>query len=141
MGRVKYILFLPKLNCYCCEGFWVVGKPNPRLPSGSLKNSWCKHCMEGHQKLQQVLRRKAPVEWNRALLVALYKAKGERKVRDSYRGISLLSIPGMVYVLVILAKISSHISMRNCLITSLLLGRGGASLMLCSPYARSSLSL
>ena len=52
---------------------------------------------------------KAPVEWKRALLVALYKGKGERKVRDSYRGISLLSIPGKVYVLVILAKISSHI--------------------------------
>ena len=30
-------------------------------------------------------------------------------MRDSYRGISLLSIPGKVYVLVILAKISSHI--------------------------------
>ena len=52
---------------------------------------------------------KAPVEWKRALLVALYKGKGERKVRDSYRGISLLSTPGKVYVLVILAKISSHI--------------------------------
>jgi exonuclease III len=52
---------------------------------------------------------KAPVEWKRALLVALYKGKGERKVRDSYRGISLLSIPGKVYVLVIMAKISSHI--------------------------------
>ena len=52
---------------------------------------------------------KAPVEWKRALLVALYKGKGGRKVRDSYRGISLLSIPGKVYVLVILAKISSHI--------------------------------
>jgi hypothetical protein len=49
------------------------------------------------------------VEWKRALLVALYKGKAERKVRDSYRGISLLSIPGKVYVLVILAKTSSHI--------------------------------
>ena len=52
---------------------------------------------------------KAPVEWKRALLVALYKGKGERKVRDSYRGISLLSIPGKVYVLVIMSKISFHI--------------------------------
>ena len=33
---------------------------------------------------------KAPVDWKRALLVALYKGKGERKVRNSYRGISLL---------------------------------------------------
>ena len=36
--------------------FGVVGKPNPRLPSGRLKNSWYKHCKEGHQKLQQALR-------------------------------------------------------------------------------------
>ena len=37
--------------------FGVVGKPNPRLPSGRLKNSWYKHCKEGHQKLQQALRK------------------------------------------------------------------------------------
>jgi hypothetical protein len=39
---------------------------------------------------------KAPVEWKRVPLVALYEGKGERKVTDSYRGISLLSIPGKV---------------------------------------------
>jgi hypothetical protein len=52
---------------------------------------------------------RAPVEWKRALLIALYKGKGDRKVRDSYRGISLLSIPGKVYVTIILSRISSHI--------------------------------
>jgi hypothetical protein len=51
----------------------------------------------------------APVEWKRALLVALYKGKGDRKVTDNYRGISLLSIPGKVYVLIILGRVSSHI--------------------------------
>jgi endonuclease/exonuclease/phosphatase family metal-dependent hydrolase len=51
----------------------------------------------------------APVEWKRALLVALYKGKGDRKVTDNYRGISLLSIPGKVYALIILSRVSSHI--------------------------------
>jgi hypothetical protein len=51
----------------------------------------------------------APVEWKRALLVALYKGKGERKLTDNYRGISLLSIPGKVYVLILLSRISSHV--------------------------------
>ena len=44
---------------------------------------------------------KALLEWKRALLVALSKGKREREVRDSYRGISLLSMPRKVYVLVI----------------------------------------
>jgi hypothetical protein len=52
---------------------------------------------------------RAPVEWKRALLVALYKGKGEKKVTDSYRGISLLSIPGKVYALIILSRINAHV--------------------------------
>jgi hypothetical protein len=49
---------------------------------------------------------KAPVEWKRG--VGKYKGKGERNTRDSCRGMSLLNILGKVYVLVILATISSH---------------------------------
>jgi hypothetical protein len=52
---------------------------------------------------------RAPVEWKRALLVALYKGKGDKKVTDKFRGISLLSIPGKVYALVIMARVSCHI--------------------------------
>jgi hypothetical protein len=56
---------------------------------------------------------RAPVEWKTALLVtllvALYKGKGERKTTDSYRGISLLSIPGKVYALIIWSMISAHV--------------------------------
>lgn len=52
---------------------------------------------------------RAPVEWKRALLVALYKGKGDRRVTDNFRGISLLSIPGKVYALVIMARVSCHI--------------------------------
>jgi len=52
---------------------------------------------------------RAPVDWKRALLVALYKGKGDKKLSDNYRGISLLSIPGKVYALVILSRVSDHI--------------------------------
>ena len=62
----------------------------------------------------------------------------ERKVRDSDRGISLLSIPGKVCVLVTLAKVSSRDMYDNniarmgrgwrwCNSKGLLLGRSGSS--------------
>jgi hypothetical protein len=50
------------------------------------------------------------LEWKRAFLVALYKGKGEKKVTDSYRCISLLSIPGKVYALIILSRMNAHVS-------------------------------
>ncbi|KIY95333.1 hypothetical protein MNEG_12630 [Monoraphidium neglectum] len=37
---------------------------------------------------------KAPVDWKRALLAALYKDKGDKRVCDYLCGITLLSIPG-----------------------------------------------
>ena len=78
----------------------------------------------------------APVEWKRALLVALYKGKGERKLTDNYRGISLLSIPGKVYVLILLSTWQGSVPMwmHSCWIAKVPSGRVGASRMLCSPY-------
>ena len=43
---------------------------------------------------------KAPLEWKQALLVPLLK-KGDPAVLNNYRGISLLSVPGKVYSLLI----------------------------------------
>jgi hypothetical protein len=50
----------------------------------------------------------APVEWKRALVVALHK-KGERHVPGNYRGISLLSIPGKVYAMILLRRVSATV--------------------------------
>ncbi len=36
-------------------------------------------------------------DWKKAIIVPLYKGKGSRSVCSSYRGISLLSVPGKVY--------------------------------------------
>ena len=48
---------------------------------------------------------RAPAAWKRALLVPLYKEKGDPKLADNYRGISLLSIPGKAYATIILRRI------------------------------------
>ncbi len=38
-----------------------------------------------------------PDDWKKAIIVPLYKGKGSRSECSSYRGISLLSVPGKVY--------------------------------------------
>ncbi len=38
-----------------------------------------------------------PDDWKKAIIVPLYKGKGRRSECSSYRGISLLSIPGKLY--------------------------------------------
>ncbi len=38
-----------------------------------------------------------PDDWKKAIIVPLYKGKGRRSECSSYRGISLMSVPGKVY--------------------------------------------
>ena len=52
---------------------------------------------------------RAPVEWKRALIVPLYKGKGARDQPGSYRGISLLSIPGKVYASILLHRVDKQV--------------------------------
>ncbi len=40
---------------------------------------------------------KVPDDWKKAIIVPLYKGKGSRSECSSYRGVSLLSVPGKVY--------------------------------------------
>jgi hypothetical protein len=56
--------------------------------------------------------RKAPLDWKRALLVALYKGKGDPRACDNLRGISLLAIPGKVYAALLLRRVSQHLDSR-----------------------------
>ena len=57
-----------------------------------------------------------------------------RKVSDNFRCISLLSIPGKVYPVVIMARISSHICAQLLVIGRLHLGKGEDSHTLLSPF-------
>ncbi len=40
---------------------------------------------------------KVPEDWRKAIVVPLYKGKGNREESNNYRGISLLSVPGKIY--------------------------------------------
>ena len=40
---------------------------------------------------------KVPGDWTEAVIIPIYKGKGDKNECGSYRGISLLSIPGKVY--------------------------------------------
>ena len=46
-----------------------------------------------------------PADWTKAIIVPVYKGKGRRGECGSYRGISLLSIPGKTYGKVIVERI------------------------------------
>merc|ERR1711872_852032 len=50
---------------------------------------------------------KVPNNWIRAIIVPLYKGKGDRSDCKNYRGISLLSIPGKVYGRILIERIRS----------------------------------
>ena len=45
--------------------------------------------------------------WMRAIIVPIYKGKGDRSECKNYRGISLLSIPGKVYGRILIEKVRS----------------------------------
>ncbi len=38
-----------------------------------------------------------PTDWRKAIIVPLYKGKGNREKCNNYRGISLLIVPGKIY--------------------------------------------
>ena len=45
-----------------------------------------------------------PEEWVQAIIIPIYKGKGCRSDCSSYRGVSLLSIPGKVYGMVLIKR-------------------------------------
>jgi hypothetical protein len=54
----------------------------------------------------------APQQWKEAMILPLYKGKGPRDVFSSYRGISLTSIVGKVYALLLLHRVGAHLDQR-----------------------------
>ncbi len=52
---------------------------------------------------------RAPLDWKRALLVPLFKGKGSARATSNHRPISLLSIPGKVYALILLHRVSDQV--------------------------------
>jgi len=54
-----------------------------------------------------------PVEWREGIIVSLYKGKGPRNNCGSYRPISLLSVPGIVFASVLLARLQPLLTTRR----------------------------
>lgn len=48
---------------------------------------------------------KVPLDWKSAIIVPIYKGKGEKKECKNFRGISLLSIPGKVYGRILIERV------------------------------------
>ncbi len=46
-----------------------------------------------------------PADWTKAIIIPVYKGKGRRGECGSYRGISLLSMPGKVYGKLIIERV------------------------------------
>ena len=46
-----------------------------------------------------------PEDWRSAVIVPLYKGKGERTDYKNYRGISLLSVVGKIYVGILVDRV------------------------------------
>ena len=44
-------------------------------------------------------------DWKRGLVVPLWKGKGNRQDCNNYRGVTLLSVPGKVFVRIILDRV------------------------------------
>jgi hypothetical protein len=51
---------------------------------------------------------KTPADWRKAIIIPIHK-KGDRKVCDNTRGISLLSVPGKVFTRVILNRMNEKV--------------------------------
>ena len=56
--------------------------------------------------------KRVPREWQKALIVPLFKNKGSRLDCGNYRGISLISVPTKVFMRVLLNRIKPKIEER-----------------------------
>jgi len=56
------------------------------------------------------IKRAVPQDFKDALIVHIFKRKGDRSVCDDHRGISLLSIPGKILARIILNRLSKHVN-------------------------------
>ena len=54
-----------------------------------------------------------PTDWKRGLVVPIWKGKGDRQDCNSYRGVTLLSVPGKVFARLLLDRIRSHLLLHQ----------------------------
>ena len=55
-----------------------------------------------------------PTDWKRGLVVPLWEGKGDRQDCNNYQGVTLLSVPGKVFVRIILDRVRHHLLENQC---------------------------
>ena len=73
---------------------------------------WREHCI---LCLMYFLIERVPVDWTRGLVVPLYK-DGDKHVGDNYRGITLLSVVGKLYTVVLNKRLSKWCEKKQILV-------------------------
>ncbi|CAM4830075.1 unnamed protein product [Rotaria magnacalcarata] len=68
---------------------------------------WLHEMFTGMRENEQVVK-----EWSSTTLIRLYKNKGDKKLCDNYRGISLLSVTGKIFSRIILNRIQNSVDER-----------------------------
>ncbi|CAF1924619.1 unnamed protein product [Rotaria magnacalcarata] len=68
---------------------------------------WLHEMFTGMRENEQVVK-----EWSSTTLIRLYKNKGDKKLCDNYRGISLLSVTGKIFSRIILNRIQNSVDGR-----------------------------
>ncbi len=91
IGRAEVEKAIARLNCGKAAG--MDGLTAEMLKyGGDAVMEWMLLICEQAWKKGEV-----PHDWKKAIIVPLYKGKGSRSECSSYRGTSLLSVPGKVY--------------------------------------------
>ncbi len=81
------------------------------LGEDGITSPLLKECFTAIYRLHQVIlviwrSGRAPIAWKCAIVVPLHKGKGTQQCSNNYRKISLFSIPGKVYSMVLMHMVS-----------------------------------
>ena len=75
------------------------------LKAGGEATTEALHCIMRSVWISGVI----PTDWKRGIIVPLWKGKGDRLDCNSYRGVTLLSVPGKIFARILLGRIHSHL--------------------------------
>jgi len=88
----------------------ICGIPAELLKAGGYRTvQWLTKIFQSVWQTEQM-----PLDWKKGIILPLYKGKGSRRQCKNYRGITLLSTPGKVFALTLLAWIKTKLLEVRC---------------------------
>ncbi|VDM03284.1 unnamed protein product [Schistocephalus solidus] len=80
------------------------------IPADILKRDGPKMMNRLRMLFQEMWRKgRIPQDFKDATIVHLYKKKGNRKLSDNHRGISLMNIAGKIFARILLNRMNAHL--------------------------------